>query len=78
MTRFKKDTLGRVFWYMYNGGKEYRLTRYTHHENEFEKGLKYILWERWLYQGNDIEYRHTELARVSSIKEAEKLIKGGV
>lgn len=78
MTRFKKDTKGLSCYWLFRNGRTYRLTRYTPRNNEFEKGLKYTLWEKWLYQGNEIEYRYTALGKVSSIKEAETLIKTGV
>ena len=76
MTRFKKDSSGRLLWWLIKDGKEYRLTKYTPRNNEFEKGLKYILWERW-YDGSLLgDYRNTLICKVSSIKEAENIIRG--
>ena len=72
MIKFKKDSSGRLIWWLIKGGKAYRLTR----NNGFEKGLKYILWERcydsYLLGG----YRYTLITKVSSIREAENIIRG--
>ena len=75
MTRFKKDRTGRLLWLIKNG-KEYRLTTYTPRNDEFENGLKYILWERWYDSHLLGGYRYTLVTKVCSIKEAENIIRG--
>ena len=69
MTRFKKDRSGRLLWWLIKNGKAYRLTR----NNEFEKDLKYTLWERWYDSYLLGGYRYTLITKVSSIKEAENI-----
>lgn len=76
MVKFKKDSSGRLIWWLIKDGKEYRLTKYMPRNNEFEKGLKYILWERWYDSYLLGAYRYNLLTKVSSIREAENIIRG--
>lgn len=76
MAHFKKyrDTYRR---YMVYNGKMWFLYPYIPAQNEFERGLKYSLCERF-YSDTDGAYRNIERCKVSSIKEAETLLKTGV
>ncbi len=56
--------------YLIKDGIHWRLYRYYPRNNEFERGLKYRLVERW-YCEDWGEYRETERGKCSSIKEAE-------
>lgn len=74
MTRFKKHKYFN-FRYLITGGKTWALYPYTPRNNEFEKGLKYRLCERY-YCPEWGETRIIERCKVSSIKEAENIIRG--
>lgn len=71
MKRFKKDKNGLRF--IVKNYKTWLLYPYTPYENEFETGAKYRLCEKW-YNSDWGEYRIIERCKVSSIKEAEKLL----
>lgn len=74
MRHFKKSRYN--YRFMIDGFKEWRLYPYNP-RNEFEKGLKYQLCDSY-YCPEWGEQRTTRRALVSSIKEAEKLIKEGL
>lgn len=76
MKHFKKSRFNYRFIVDSDSFKEWRLYPYNP-RNEFEKGLKYQLYDSY-YCPEWGEQRTTRRALVSSIKEAEKLIHGGM
>ena len=73
MTRFKKHDSG--YRYLINNGIEWRLYHYTPRNNEFERGLKYALYDCF-YLPEWGEYRNIRRGLFSSIKQAVEYIKG--
>ena len=71
MKHFKWD-VDHTRRFMIHNGREYRLYPYIHRQNEYERGLKYRLCETLEFK--DGELRITERCKVSSIKEAEKIV----
>lgn len=76
MIHFKKHNTFNYRFLVCNG-KMWILYPYTPRRNEFERGLKYSLCERF-YSDTYGAYRTVERCKVSSIKEAEKLLKTGI
>lgn len=74
MKHFKKHKYLN-YRFLISGFTEWRLYPYIPRNNEFEKGLKYRLCESW-YCSEWGERRIIERYKVSSIKEAEHIIRG--
>ena len=74
MKHFKKHK-NLNYRFLISGFTEWRLYPYTPRNNEFERGLKYRLCESW-YSWEWGEERIIERYKVSSINEAENIIRG--
>lgn len=73
MRRFKHYTKnGCNFRYLINDGRKWLLLHFTPHNNEFERGLKYILCEEWYNEDHGYNTRHYTGYKFSSIKQAEE------
>ena len=74
MKHFSRDKNNQL--YLIYKCRCYILARYTSRNNEFERGLKYRLFEEF-YSDNFGEYFNHYICSVSSIKQAENIIFGG-